>query len=99
MIQIMNKRVYKGPGIYVGRPSPLGNPYPIGPHSRGECIELYEKLLRTAFVPGTPQYREIVSLTRRYKASNNLILICWCAPLPCHGEIIARYIEHVASQM
>jgi hypothetical protein len=29
-IKIENQRKYKGSGVYVGRPSPLGNPFEIG---------------------------------------------------------------------
>ena len=30
MITIENKKTYQGDGIYIGRPSLLGNPYAIG---------------------------------------------------------------------
>ncbi len=27
MINVVNKKTYRGGGVYIGRPSPLGNPY------------------------------------------------------------------------
>jgi hypothetical protein len=32
MITIENKKTYRGEGIYIGRPSLLGNPFEIGVH-------------------------------------------------------------------
>ena len=29
-VEIKNKKTYSGPGYYIGRPSPLGNPFEIG---------------------------------------------------------------------
>ena len=49
MIRIVNKRNYKGPGIYIGRPSPLGNPFVIGRDGdREEVIRKYRDFLQTA---------------------------------------------------
>lgn len=76
-------------GEYVGRPSPLGNPFRIDRfHTRAEVIQdyrewLFEKLLdRDAVV--------IAELRRLHSIAQNkeLILTCWCAPLPCHADAI-----------
>ena len=29
MVKVENKRTYKGDGVYIGRPSVLGNPFPV----------------------------------------------------------------------
>jgi len=39
MISIVNKRVYRGKGVYIGRPSLLGNPFKVS-----ECTKLLELL-------------------------------------------------------
>ena len=45
MIRIENKKTYRGDGVYIGRPSLLGNPFRIGEHgTRAEVI--------AAIVPG-----------------------------------------------
>ena len=37
--------------------------------------------------------REFDALVAAYAAFGELILVCWCAPLPCHGEVIREFIE------
>jgi len=93
MIQIKNKRTYDGPGEYVGRPSPLGNPFAIGKDgSREEVLEKYEKWLADRLYPSSPQAVEIERLRKIHDSTGVLTLICWCTPLPCHAEIIAYRI-------
>ena len=42
MIRIENKKTYRGEGVYIGRPSRLGNPFKIGQHgTREEVIRRY----------------------------------------------------------
>ena len=36
MIRIENRKTYRGDGVYIGGPSPLGNPYRIGEHGARE---------------------------------------------------------------
>ncbi len=46
MIRIENKKRYCGEGVYIGRPSPLGNPYKIGEHgTRHEVLAKYRAWL------------------------------------------------------
>ena len=68
-------------GVYVGRPSPWGNPFRAGKDgTREEVIAKFEAyaLKRLADEP---------------KWLDPLIgkdLICWCAPLPCHADVLLR---------
>lgn len=83
---VTRPRVYKmgDPGIpadavYIGRPSPWENPYPIktGVRTRKQAIEQFRKYLRD-----NPE------LVRR--AQRELIgkcVVCFCHPKPCHGDI------------
>jgi len=42
MIRIENKKYYRGVGVYIGRPSLLGNPFKIGKDgTRQEVIQKY----------------------------------------------------------
>jgi hypothetical protein len=92
-IKIVNKKVYDGPGEYIGRPSPLGNPFPVS-IGRDACIEKYREWLfgqeRTS-----DAWREIYRLARLYKSQGCLVLICWCAPLACHAEVVAEAVLQV----
>lgn len=67
--------------VYVGRPSPYGNPFKEGADgTRAEVIRLFEDwLLRQ------PELLEDVRTNLRGK-----VLGCWCAPLPCHADVLAR---------
>lgn len=67
--------------IYVGRPSRYGNPYTIGRDgTRAEVIAKYEAWLRSQ--------PELVARVKRELRGK--VLSCWCAPLPCHAEVLAR---------
>jgi hypothetical protein len=102
MIEIKNKHTYKGDGEYIGRGSPLGNPYSHLSNTkaqwqvktRQEAIDKYYLWFLTMYGigEGEPVYEEIWRLVNIYKKTGKLILICYCEPLPCHGEIIRRMI-------
>jgi len=67
--------------VYVGRPSKWGNPFAIGRDgTREEVIEKYRQwiLLQPALV------EEIK------KELAGKVLGCWCAPWPCHAEVLAE---------
>ena len=76
--------------VYVGRAmhrggwqlpaSPLANPFRPGPHgSRGEVMAKYREYLL-----GRPDLLALLPGLRGRR------LGCWCAPLPCHAEILAE---------
>jgi len=79
--------------VYVGRAmrrggwhlaaSPLACPYRPGPDgTRAEVIAAYrERLL------GRPDLLALVSQLRGRR------LGCWCAPLPCHADVIAELAD------
>jgi hypothetical protein len=63
--------------VYVGRPSPWGNPYVIGRHgSRAEVLARYSGWL-------DQQLEQNPALLDPLKGKD---LVCWCAPLPCHAD-------------
>jgi hypothetical protein len=84
---IINK--YKNPttkGIYIGRGSPLGNPYPITEEQpRDYVIDKYEKYLIDRII--NKDYIIINAINNLNKDST---LICFCSPKRCHGEIIEK---------
>lgn len=68
---------------YIGRGSPWGNPFVIGLHgTRREVIARYEQWIR-----GQPQ------LLARLPELKGKTLGCFCAPLPCHGEVLIRLLK------
>lgn len=71
--------------VYIGRGhnSIWGNPYKIDKtHSREEVIKLYEEYVRN-----NP------FLMSKVKELKGKILGCWCAPLPCHGDVLAKIAD------
>jgi hypothetical protein len=69
--------------VYIGRPSIWGNPFVIGRDGdRAEVIGKYEAWL-------TRQPR----LLARVPDLRGKVLGCFCAPLPCHGDVLARLAE------
>ncbi len=70
--------------VYIGRPGPFGNPFVIGEHGdRAEVLGRYEAWLATQ--------PALVERIRRELPGKDLV--CWCAPLPCHGNIILRLLD------
>jgi hypothetical protein len=93
MITIENKKIYTGDGFYIGRPSPLGNPFPVDKHnSRSVVIEKYRGWLIERLKSINPTSKAFNILLEHYKKEGSLTLICWCAPLQCHGEVIRDLI-------
>lgn len=88
-------------GERVCRPSPLGNPFSHRPSrfevvevgSRAEAIARYRTWLRARLGdPGSPQSREVARLLALYRARGALTLLCYCAPLPCHAEVVREVL-------
>jgi len=85
---IKNKRTYKGPGVYIGRPSPLGNPFIVGKNgTRAVVIERYKhwlwsKISKPGFIGDYMIMRSLAAL------DEDSVLICWCYPKACHGSTI-----------
>ena len=85
---LINIRTYKGKKPYtrIDRGTPWGNPFVIGPNgTREEVIAKYEKYLLQKIYHGDCLLVDLASL-------DNKLLACWCAPLPCHGNILIKYI-------
>lgn len=65
--------------VYIGRPSKWGNPFRIGVNgSRQEVIDRYKHWLTNN--------KELLSQIHELKDKR---LGCHCAPLPCHGDVLA----------
>jgi hypothetical protein len=101
VIRIENKKTFKGEGVYVGRPSPLGNPFSHVPstkaefrvETRDEAVDCYEPWLRGKLKTDTLVKTAFWTLVDFYRVFGDLTLICWCVPKRCHAEIIAKLIE------
>lgn len=66
--------------VYIGRPSKWGNPFVIGKDGdRAVVIAKYEAWVKTqpALMAALPELK-------------GKTLGCFCAPQPCHGDVLAR---------
>ena len=82
MPAVLNKRDAqdKEPSTYIGRPSIWGNPFVIGRDgTRRDVIAKYE-----AWLTAQPD------LMARLPSLAGRNLVCWCAPLGCHGDVLLR---------
>ena len=65
---------------YIGRPSKWGNPFVISKDGdRAAVVARYEEWLKEQphLVVALPELR-------------GKVLGCWCAPNPCHGDVLSR---------
>jgi uncharacterized protein (DUF488 family) len=93
MITVGNKK-HGARGIYVGRPSLLGNPFVLHrEEQRAAVIRDYEDWLAEQLLdpssPASCEIQRLAELTRK----QDLCLVCFCAPKACHADIIKRMIE------
>lgn len=87
----VGKKVPDG-AIYVGRPSPWGNPFSFKPgtrvtytNSRIESIDKFREYAKTR-LNEEPDWLEPL---------RGKDLVCWCAPLPCHADVLLELLERV----
>jgi len=96
MIRIENKRTYRGSGVYIGRPSLLGNPYSVREYGRQEAIRLYRRWLWDRILEQGEVYGDLKRLAVMAERGDPT-LISWCAPEPCHGDMVRRSVEWLNS--
>ena len=93
-MKVLNKRTDKIPSnaVYVGRPSRWGNPWRIGEKhpddghrlNREEVIELHRNNMSQMLTAKRADGTIILSL----EELRGKDLVCWCAPLPCHADVL-----------
>ena len=109
MITVVNKRTHvpTPEDILISRGTALGNPFthiPTGTKAlyvvatRDIAVERYRSWLKQKIEDRDANVlRALRSILSRYKAGNNINLVCYCSPLKCHGEIIKDLIENYES--
>ncbi len=69
--------------VYIGRPSKWGNPFEIGKDgSRQEVVQKYKD-----WIAGN---KELLSDLHELAGKK---IACWCAPLACHGDVLAELVS------
>jgi hypothetical protein len=72
--------------VYIGRPSRWGNPFKIGTH--GSRQEVLDKYILWFIQPERAALR--AAAVRELKGKK---LACFCHPKPCHGHVLAYYVN------
>lgn len=94
MITIVNRKTYKGKGVYIGRLTSFGNPYVIGKDgTREEVIEKYKMYIRYKIKTDSIFCSIFMNLVKKYLNAEDIVLICWCKPEACHGDVLKEMIE------
>lgn len=93
MTTVVNIKNTKRYDVFIGRGSPYGNPFNYRKMgiTREECVSLYKEYFYKKL--NDPVFRDKV-LTLKDK-----ILGCYCAPLLCHGNIIADYLNETTGSI
>ena len=110
IIKVVNKRTLTSEigytDIYIGRPSALGNPYPMsGEHTRKVVCELYHqylwKQMQIAWREPDGQnsvWNELERIALLVKSGVNVRLICFCKPSDCHGDSIVKAVNWLITE-
>ena len=106
MINVVNKKSWKGEGHYIGRPTPLGNPFShmcgttaeFRVATRDEAVERYRDWLLGRLDSDNPATRMFVALLDEYESRGELTLVCNCTPLSCHANVIRDFILEATHQ-
>lgn len=83
------KKAPKNSFSYIGRPSLLGNPFPLKDPKDEIARELVINKYRDWFNErlGDPEFRAALEEVRGKN------LGCWCAPRACHGDVVLEWLE------
>lgn len=82
MPKVLNKHTDDIPegAVYVGRPTKWGNPFIVGRDGpRGVCVEMHKE-----YIVNAP---ELLSDLHELRGKD---LVCFCAPRPCHADILLK---------
>lgn len=94
-IQVVNKK-NGGRGLYIGRPSILGNPFKMNRETeRDDVVEQYRVWLMKELKKNGNVRDKIREIARQVTAGETVNLVCWCAPKRCHGDVVKEVVEQV----
>ncbi len=91
MPKVWNKKTEAPPSdaVYVGRPTKYGNPFHVPPTHQGRNTEegwLFHNQAVGRYRKYLTRYPGLIEAVQRELGGKDLV--CWCAPLPCHADIL-----------
>ena len=99
-ITVVNKH-HGAQGEYIGRGSPLGNPFPIDNAkglTREVVIKNYEEWLQRQIHHKVPRVIDELQRLGDLVLQGPVCFQCFCAPQPCHGDVIKRVLFDAISK-
>lgn len=99
MLSVVNIKSGEPYDVYIGRTNrthglfggPWQNPYVIGKDGdRAAVLARYEETMRWWL-------RDPKVVAKLLKLDGKRVA-CWCAPEPCHGDVLSRLIDELKSQ-
>lgn len=112
-IEIGNKKfeaAYDGTKIYVGRPSPLGNPFAAknstiaiySVQNDKDAVELFRRYLWKKIKEQNQAILNALDDISRKAQKGKVTLLCWCVDRNgigiCHAHTIKKAVEWLATQ-
>ena len=89
--------------FYIGRPSVLSNPFThdgkrsrlakLSFKTRDEAINAYEEYFHKMMEFDDEFKNEFNKIYEKYKNGEDVYLGCFCHPLRCHGDVIAKELQ------
>ncbi len=86
---VVNRHWYKGKALppearYIGRRTPLGNPYTVAEHGSA-AMDLYRTWLWDKI-----RQKDAAVCAEMRAITPETLLVCSCKPRPCHGDVVVR---------
>jgi hypothetical protein len=99
-IQVLN-RAFDVRWVYIGRASrqaglpasPLANPFKVAVYGRTRAISRYRRWLWARMQAG-----DTAVLAALQAIDEQTVLVCWCKPEACHGDVVKAAADWVRSQ-
>ena len=89
--------------FYIARPSILSNPFThdgkksslakLSFKTREEALDAYELYFNTMIQTNKVFQQEFDKIYQKYKNGEDVYLGCFCSPLKCHGDILAKELQ------
>lgn len=102
MITVVNKKkhVPTVDDIYIGRPTIIGNQWShlsrgkaeVQVATREDAVECYRDWLPKAYVEDI-KVRAYIDKIIEKASTEDVNLVCWCAPKACHGDVVKEFVE------
>lgn len=85
--------------VYIGRPTPLGNPFVLKREEDREKVyaqytEWFNQKIRDEDPDVLMELIKLLNIARK----GDLVLGCYCAPRRCHGDAIKQWIDNRLQQ-